>query len=466
MEKNVLGGQALDIPRNIPLFDTDQLYELGYTDANGLFDPYITENPILDDFDALSKTEKEFFGSLADSSFLGEEELVRQHTILKQGQSASEKAPRRRHTLNPEDQEALEKEIEAGNEAHQSIFYSYLRLASWFTRESMGFHRQTHNKKVTSPVKSVFTKGSMIQDLSSAPIGYGERFQAASIGLYEAIRRWDPEKGMLTTFAMYHMEARLISEIANLSFEYSVYIPADKRYAIKRLKDLDNDAKDKNSTANAEDIAYEIGLPLDEDKPRPDAVSIECLSRTLLRFSGMSLDEITDKETSGGVDDYIDFEEYDLRQNICLADTIRAVGDQADFEAALEEADFIEMLLSSLDTRDREVLSLRFGLDRGEPRTLEEVGDHFGFTRERVRQIEARAMSKIRHMPRFDKYKDCAKGSSDDYSAIREQVAPKGLVCTGLDMGVEQVKLDYSNSSKYRVRDRTNKFSYIEDWTE
>jgi DNA-directed RNA polymerase sigma subunit (sigma70/sigma32) len=40
---------------------------------------------------------------------------------------------------------------------------------------------------------------------------------------------------------------------------------------------------------------------------------------------------------------------------------------------------------------------LRFGLDRGEPRTLEEVGDHFNLTRERIRQIEARAMSKLRH---------------------------------------------------------------------
>ncbi|MEZ5134938.1 MAG: sigma factor-like helix-turn-helix DNA-binding protein [Acidimicrobiales bacterium] len=46
-----------------------------------------------------------------------------------------------------------------------------------------------------------------------------------------------------------------------------------------------------------------------------------------------------------------------------------------------------------LDERRREILKLRFGLDRGEPRTLEEVGEHFNLTRERIRQIEARAMS-------------------------------------------------------------------------
>ena len=51
----------------------------------------------------------------------------------------------------------------------------------------------------------------------------------------------------------------------------------------------------------------------------------------------------------------------------------------------------------SKDEREREILKLRFGLDRGEPRTLEEVGEHFNLTRERIRQIEARAMSKLRH---------------------------------------------------------------------
>jgi RNA polymerase sigma factor (sigma-70 family) len=54
-------------------------------------------------------------------------------------------------------------------------------------------------------------------------------------------------------------------------------------------------------------------------------------------------------------------------------------------------------LLMVLDERERAILQLRFGLDRGEPRTLDEVGVHFHLTRERIRQIEARAMSKLRH---------------------------------------------------------------------
>jgi RNA polymerase sigma factor (sigma-70 family) len=57
----------------------------------------------------------------------------------------------------------------------------------------------------------------------------------------------------------------------------------------------------------------------------------------------------------------------------------------------------ISRLLAPLDEREATILRLRFGLDRGEPRTLEEVGEHFNLTRERIRQIEARAMSKLRH---------------------------------------------------------------------
>ncbi|HUJ65883.1 MAG TPA: sigma-70 family RNA polymerase sigma factor, partial [Acidimicrobiales bacterium] len=64
--------------------------------------------------------------------------------------------------------------------------------------------------------------------------------------------------------------------------------------------------------------------------------------------------------------------------------------------AALLSGEVNKMLIA-LDEREREILRLRFGLDRGEPRTLDEVGEHFSLTRERIRQIEARAMSKLRH---------------------------------------------------------------------
>jgi RNA polymerase sigma factor (sigma-70 family) len=82
-----------------------------------------------------------------------------------------------------------------------------------------------------------------------------------------------------------------------------------------------------------------------------------------------------------------------------LGDLVEDRNAMSPFDAAAVALlpDEVDRLLEPLDAREREILTLRFGLDRGEPRTLEEVGDHFHLTRERIRQIEARAMSKLRH---------------------------------------------------------------------
>ncbi|MGN0302589.1 MAG: sigma-70 family RNA polymerase sigma factor, partial [Anaerotardibacter sp.] len=62
--------------------------------------------------------------------------------------------------------------------------------------------------------------------------------------------------------------------------------------------------------------------------------------------------------------------------------------------------------LEELSEREQEVLKLRFGLDDGQPRTLEEVGQEFNVTRERIRQIESKALSKLRHPNRSTRLKD------------------------------------------------------------
>ena len=92
----------------------------------------------------------------------------------------------------------------------------------------------------------------------------------------------------------------------------------------------------------------------------------------------------------------------DMLAGLSRPDEARVVEDRgadSPFEVAATALlpEEISRLLAPLDEREREILKLRFGLDRGEPRTLEEVGEHFNLTRERIRQIEARAMSKLRH---------------------------------------------------------------------
>ncbi|MBT8895483.1 sigma-70 family RNA polymerase sigma factor, partial [Lactobacillus delbrueckii subsp. bulgaricus] len=68
--------------------------------------------------------------------------------------------------------------------------------------------------------------------------------------------------------------------------------------------------------------------------------------------------------------------------------------------------DQLEEVLDTLTDREENVLRLRFGLDDGNPRTLEEVGRVFGVTRERIRQIEAKALRKLRHPSRSNKLRD------------------------------------------------------------
>jgi RNA polymerase sigma factor (sigma-70 family) len=82
-----------------------------------------------------------------------------------------------------------------------------------------------------------------------------------------------------------------------------------------------------------------------------------------------------------------------------LGDLVEDKGATSPFDAAAAAmmSDELAKLLAVLDDRERVIIELRWGLDRGEPRTLDEVGQVFNLTRERIRQIEARAMSKLRH---------------------------------------------------------------------
>jgi len=82
-----------------------------------------------------------------------------------------------------------------------------------------------------------------------------------------------------------------------------------------------------------------------------------------------------------------------------LADLLANGDDQTPFDAAATklEREALDLVLARLSERERDVLRMRFGLDGAMPRTLEDVGREFALTRERIRQIEAKALTKLRH---------------------------------------------------------------------
>lgn len=92
-------------------------------------------------------------------------------------------------------------------------------------------------------------------------------------------------------------------------------------------------------------------------------------------------------------------EPLNAERDTTLGDLVADASVASPFEQAAKAllVDEVSRVLASLDDREKKILSLRFGLDRGEPRTLEEIGEVFHLTRERIRQIEAKAMSKLRH---------------------------------------------------------------------
>jgi RNA polymerase sigma factor (sigma-70 family) len=134
-------------------------------------------------------------------------------------------------------------------------------------------------------------------------------------------------------------------------------------------------------------------------------------SSTLLKSLGR---EPTAAELSLDTGIALDKVEAALRAAPDLVSLSAAVGDEGDHElgdlladptseapfdaaaAAIERAD-LRALLGHLDERERAILSLRFGLDNDQPLTLDEVGRRFNLTRERIRQIEAKALTKLRH---------------------------------------------------------------------
>lgn len=250
-----------------------------------------------------------------------------------------------------EEIKTLQRDVDKGADAKKRLAEANLRL-------------------VVSIAKRYVGRGMLFLDL----------IQEGNLGLIKAVEKFDYKKGYkFSTYATWWIRQAITRAIADQA--RTIRIPVHMVETINKLIRVSRQLlQELGREPSPEEIAKEMNIPVER-------------VREILKISQepVSLETPIGEEEDSHLGDFI------------KDDNVPVPADAAAFTLLKEQ---LEEVLGTLTEREQKVLTLRFGLEDGRARTLEEVGKEFNVTRERIRQIEAKALRKLRHPSRSRKLKD------------------------------------------------------------